>query len=98
MPHYLVTKPCKYVSNGKPHYHRAGEIVELNDTVAAHLVRHIKATRLPKGSIKEKYGDIASYVDPLILPDREPKIRETPESGAAPFVPDTANLEKGNGK
>ncbi len=68
MPYYLVTKPCKYVADGKPHYHRAGEIVELNDHVAAYLVRHIKVTKAPKSqkeSVQEKYGALASYVDPL---------------------------------
>jgi hypothetical protein len=79
MPFYLVTKPCKYVSHGKPHYHRVGEVVELDDAVAAYLVRNIKVTKQPKQSVKEKYGALASYVDPLLLTDRELKLRETSE-------------------
>lgn len=80
MTFYLVTKPCKYVSDGKPHYHRAGEVVELNDHVAAYLVRHIKVTKAPKTpkeSLEDKYGALASYVDPLALSDQEIKLRET---------------------
>jgi hypothetical protein len=80
MTFYLVTKPCKYVANGEPHYHRVGDVVELDDHVAAYLVRRIKVTKapkVPKQSIEEKYGALASYVDPLALLDHEIKLRET---------------------
>lgn len=112
MPYYLVTKPCKYVSDGKPHYHPAGSVVELDDTVAAYLVRHIKVTKAPKETVQEKYGALASYVDPLLLSDRELKLHETvdpppmeidpiPRVGQSAGVSssaETENLEKGKSK
>jgi hypothetical protein len=74
MAHYLVIKPCKYISGGAPYYHRAGEVVELDDQVAAFLVRHIKAHNSPEEILKGKYGALVSYVvDPAATDHASPE-------------------------
>jgi hypothetical protein len=95
MPYYLVTKPCKYALDGKPYYHGAGEIVDLDDEVAAYLVRNITATKSPKESIVDKYGHLASYVDPLLFSDSEIKFRESGELQPVSQVIENQILEKG---
>lgn len=91
MPYYLVTKPCKYISGGKPYYHPVGAVVELDNTVASYLVRNLKPAKAPKVNVEEKYGALASYVDPLLA-------RETDGIQTVSKQTDTESLKKGEDK
>jgi hypothetical protein len=82
VPFYQIVRPCAYVADGKPVWHRkAGAVVELTEVAALRLGTRVRLTRAPR----------PTHQPPA--PEPEPAAETAP---IAETAPPTADPEKGS--